>query len=47
LSQAARLRDVAWLERRRAELFTLISQAGDFRRGSLLSISGSLTWWRR
>ena len=27
-------RDVAWLERRRAELFTLISQAGDFRRGS-------------
>jgi hypothetical protein len=25
-------RDVAWLERRRAELFTLISQAGDFRR---------------
>jgi hypothetical protein len=28
-------RDLAWLERRRAELFTLISQAGDFRRGAL------------
>jgi len=28
-------RDLAWLERRRAELFGLISQAGDFRRGAL------------
>ncbi|MFZ0190605.1 MAG: DUF6788 family protein [Streptosporangiaceae bacterium] len=27
--------DLAWLERRRAELFGLISQAGDFRRGAL------------
>ena len=26
-------RDLAWLERRRAELFGLISQVGDFRRG--------------
>lgn len=34
-------RDLAWLERRRAELFTLISQAGDFRRGSLNAV------WRR
>lgn len=34
-------RDVAWLERRRAELFTLISQAGDFRRGSLNAV------WRK
>jgi uncharacterized protein DUF6788 len=32
---------VAWLERRRAELFTLISQAGDFRRGSLNAV------WRK
>ncbi len=28
-------RDLAWLERRRAELFALISQVGDFRRGAL------------
>src|SRR6266542_3715152 len=28
-------RDLAWLERRRAELFGLISQVGDFRRGAL------------
>jgi hypothetical protein len=28
-------RDLAWLERRRGELFALISQAGDFRRGAL------------
>jgi hypothetical protein len=28
-------RDLAWLERRRGELFGLISQAGDFRRGAL------------
>jgi hypothetical protein len=34
-------RDVTWLERRRAELFTLISQAGDFRRGSLNAV------WRK
>ena len=27
-------RDLAWLERRRAELFNLISQVGDFRRGA-------------
>jgi hypothetical protein len=34
-------RDLAWLERRRAELFTLISQIGDFRRGSLNAV------WRK
>ena len=34
-------RDLAWLERRRAELFGLISQAGDFRRGALNAV------WRR
>ena len=28
-------RDLAWLERRRAELFGLIAQIGDFRRGAL------------
>ena len=28
-------RDLAWLERRRAELFAVISQVGDFRRGAL------------
>jgi hypothetical protein len=28
-------RDLAWLERRRAELFGLIGQVGDFRRGAL------------
>ena len=28
-------RDLAWLERRRAELFGLLSQVGDFRRGAL------------
>ena len=28
-------RDLAWLERRRGELFGLIAQAGDFRRGAL------------
>jgi hypothetical protein len=28
-------RDLAWLERRRAELFALLSQVGDFRRGAL------------
>jgi hypothetical protein len=31
-------RDLAWLERRRAELFTLMSQAGDFRRGALNAV---------
>jgi hypothetical protein len=34
-------RDLAWLERRRAELFALISQAGDFRRGALNAV------WRK
>ena len=34
-------RDLAWLERRRAELFTLIGQVGDFRRGALNAV------WRR
>jgi hypothetical protein len=31
-------RDLAWLERRRAELFALISQAGDFRQGALNAV---------
>jgi hypothetical protein len=31
-------RDLAWLERRRAELFGLLSQAGDFRRGALNAV---------
>ena len=34
-------RDLAWLERRRAELFGLIAQVGDFRRGALNAV------WRR
>jgi hypothetical protein len=34
-------RDLAWLERRRTELFALISQAGDFRRGALNAV------WRK
>lgn len=34
-------RDVAWLERRRAELFGLIFQVGDFRRGALNAV------WRK
>jgi hypothetical protein len=34
-------RDLAWLERRRAELFGLISHAGDFRCGALNVV------WRR
>ena len=34
-------RDLAWLERRRAELFALIAQAGDFRRGALNAV------WRK
>ena len=34
-------RDLAWLERRRAELFGLIGQAGDFRRGALNAV------WRK
>jgi hypothetical protein len=34
-------RDLAWLERRRAELFARMSQAGDFRRGALNAV------WRR
>lgn len=32
-------RDLAWLERRRAELFALIGQVGDFRRGALNAVS--------
>jgi hypothetical protein len=34
-------RDLAWLERRRAELFALITQVGDFRRGALNAV------WRK
>ncbi len=34
-------RDLAWLERRRAELFGLMGQAGDFRRGALNAV------WRK
>jgi hypothetical protein len=34
-------RDLAWLERRRAELFGLILQVGDFRRGALNAV------WRK
>ncbi len=34
-------RDLAWLERRRAELFAVISQVGDFRRGALNAV------WRK
>ena len=34
-------RDLAWLVRRRAELFGLICQAGDFRRGALNAV------WRK
>ena len=34
-------RDLAWLVRRRAELFGLIVQVGDFRRGALNAV------WRR
>ena len=34
-------RDLAWLERRRAELLALISQVGDFRRGVLNAV------WRK
>jgi hypothetical protein len=34
-------RDLAWLERRRAELFGLIGQVGDFRRGALNAV------WRK
>lgn len=34
-------RDLAWLERRRAELFALIPQVGDFRRGALNAV------WRK
>jgi hypothetical protein len=34
-------RDLVWLERRRAELFGLIAQVGDFRRGSLNAV------WRK
>jgi hypothetical protein len=31
-------RDLAWLERRRAELLALIGQVGDFRRGALNAV---------
>lgn len=34
-------RDLIWLERRRAELFALLSQVGDFRRGALNAV------WRK
>ena len=34
-------RDLAWLERRRSELFAVISQVGDFRRGALNAV------WRK
>jgi hypothetical protein len=34
-------RDLAWLERRRAELFGLMAQVGDFRRGALNAV------WRK
>ena len=34
-------RDLAWLERRRAGLFGLVSQVGDFRRGALNAV------WRK
>ena len=34
-------RDLAWLVRRRAELFGLIAQVGDFRRGALNAV------WRK
>jgi hypothetical protein len=34
-------RDLAWLERRRADLLTLIGQVGDFRRGALNAV------WRK
>ena len=34
-------RDLAWLERRRGELFALMSQVGDFRRGALNAV------WRK
>jgi hypothetical protein len=34
-------RDLAWLERRRAELLAVMSQAGDFRRGALNAV------WRK
>jgi len=34
-------RDLAWLERRRAELFALIAGVGDFRRGALNAV------WRK
>ena len=34
-------RDLAWLERRRAELFGLLAQVGDFRRGALNAV------WRK
>ena len=34
-------RDLVWLERRRAELFAVISQVGDFRRGALNAV------WRK
>ncbi len=33
--------DLAWLERRRAELFAVMSQVGDFRRGALNAV------WRK
>jgi hypothetical protein len=35
MAEQLSVRDLAWLERRRAELFGLLSQVGDFRRGAL------------
>src|SRR5450755_3944169 len=41
MSEPVAGRDLAWLERRRAELFGLFSQVGDFRRGALNAV------WRK
>src|SRR5260221_13797469 len=41
MSQQLAGRDLAWLERRRVELFGVISQGGDFRRGALNAV------WRK
>jgi len=41
MSEQLASRDLAWLERRRGELFGLISQVGDFRRGALNAV------WRK
>ena len=41
MSEPVAGRDLAWLERRRAELFGLFCQVGDFRRGALNAV------WRK